>query len=330
MDQAEVSASSTGSASDTAADAEELKRLELTQIFQNTLAPIVELPALLAIFAESAEGGAAALKDVFGLDAALVFQQAVQQPVGEALAPCVGRIAAVYAIAEWGARAVVAFDRLVLFRALDTMYGGDGKFSGPAPARDLTGLEKSVAGQLAKVVITEIQSRLAPFVAFDCVLETVAEEFDAALFEKDRYDFISVQMRLGDLDEWVIVTLPARGIELARDLMAAPSEETPVELDPNWSRTLEHNVGRTEIDLIAVAAGPPMLLGEVARLQPGSLVEFDADRLEYVQIESDGEAIFEGKLGQTKGFLSICIETPLSANAADEAAQSGARSRPRA
>lgn len=137
-------------------------------------------------------------------------------------------------------------------------------------------------------------------------------------------------MRLGELDEWVIVTLPARGLELARHLIAAPSEETPVELDPNWSRYLEQNVGRTEVDLVAVAAGPPMLLGEIARLQPGSLVEFDADRLEYVQIESDGEAIFEGKLGQTKGFLSICIETPLSANAADEAAQSGARRRPRA
>jgi flagellar motor switch protein FliM len=73
-----------------------------------------------------------------------------------------------------------------------------------------------------------------------------------------------------------------------------------------------------------------MLLGEIARLQPGSLVEFDADRLEYVQIESDGEAIFEGQLGQTKGFLSICIETPLSAKADDEAAQSGARGRQRA
>jgi flagellar motor switch protein FliM len=295
----------------------ELMRPELTRIFHNTLVPIVEMPALLAIFTAGAEGSAAALKEEFGLDANLTFQQAVQQPLNEALAPCAGRVAAVYTISEWGARAVVAFDRLILFRALDTMYGGTGKFSGPAPTRNLTGLEQSVAGQLAKTVITQFHSRLVPFVAFDCVLEIVEPEFDGALFDKDRYDLISVQMRLGDLDEWVIVTLPARGVELARDLMGAPVEETPVELDPNWSRYLEQNVGRTEVDLLAVAAGPPMLLGEVARLQPGSLVEFDADRLEFVQIESDGEAIFEGQLGQTKGFLSICIETPLSAKAAD-------------
>ena len=331
MDEVEASATALSEAEAAAAvDADEPKRLELTHIFHNTLAPIVEMPALLEIFAASAEGSAAAFKDVFGIDASLTFQQAVQQPIGEALAPCAGRIAAGYAIAEWGARAVVAFDRVILFRALDTMYGGTGQLAGPAPARDLTGLERSVAGRLAKVVITELQSRLAPFVAFDCVLESVEPEFDGSLFEKDRYELISIQMRLGELDEWVIVALPARGVELARHLMGAPSEEAPVELDPNWSRYLEQNVGRTEIDLIAVAAGPPMLLGEVARLKPGSLVEFDADRLEYVQIESDGEAIFEGQLGQSKGFLSICIETPLSASAADDAAQSGTRSRPRA
>lgn len=335
MDQAEASAmagndaEATAEAAAAAAAADELTRLELTHIFHNTLAPIVEMPAWLAICAASAEGATVAFKDVFGLDAILTFQQAVQQPVGEALAPCAGRIAAVYAIAEWGARAVVAFDRIILFRALDTMYGGTGQLAGPAPARDLTGLEQSLADRLAKVVMTEVQSRLAPFVTFDCVLESVEPEFDVALFEKDRYELISIQMRLGELDEWVIVSLPVRGVELARHLMAAPSEEPQVELDPNWSRYLEQNVGRTEIDLIAVAAGPPMLLGEVARLKPGSLVEFDADRLEYVQIESDGEAIFEGQLGQSKGYLSICIETPLAPSTADDVAQSGARGRPR-
>jgi flagellar motor switch protein FliM len=56
-----------------------------------------------------------------------------------------------------------------------------------------------------------------------------------------------------------------------------------------------------------------MLLGDVAALQPGSLVEFDADQLEHVRIESEGEAIFEGQLGQQKGFFSICIETPVAA-----------------
>ncbi len=326
MDQAEVSAMAESEAS----AADELKRLELTHIFHNTLAPIVEMPAMLEIFAASAEGCAAALKDVFAFDSGLAFQQALQQPNTEALAPCAGRVVAVFAIAEWSARAVVAFDRLILFRVLDAMYGGNGQLAGPAPARDLTGLERSVAGRLAKVVINELQSRLAPLVAFDCVFESLEPAFDGALFEKDRYDFVSIQMRLGDLDEWVIVTLPARGVELVRHLIGAPSEEAPVELDPNWSRTLEQNVGRAEVELVAVAAGPPMLLGEIALLQPGSLIEFDADRLEYVQIESDGEAIFEGQLGQSKGFLSICVETPLSASAADEAAQSGARVRQRA
>lgn len=305
-------------------EAEELKRLELIKIFHNTLAPIAEMPALRAVFAASAEACSADLVETFSLDAGVAFMHAVQASPGEALTPCGTMVAAVYAIPEWGARAVVAFDRRILFRALDTMYGGDGQLEGAAPARDLTGLERSVAEQLARVVMARFRSNLVPFVAFECALEGVEQEFDVALFEKDRYELVAVQLLCGKFDEWIIVALPVRGLELARDQIATPSEEAPVELDPNWSRYLEQSVGRTEVDLIAVAAGPPMLLGEVALLRPGSLIEFDAERLEYVQIESDGEAVFEGQLGQTKGYLSICIETPLSAESAGEAVRARA------
>ena len=316
MDEADIPAMTASEAF----AADELKRLELTHIFHNTLAPIVEMPAMLELLAASAEGCAAALKELFAFESDLAFQQALQQPIADALAPCAGRIAAVFGIAEWSARAVVAFDRIILFRALDAMYGGSGQLAGPAPERELTGLERSVAGRLAKLVIGEIQSRLARLVPFDCVPESIEPAFDGAMFEKDKYELVSIQMRLGNLDEWVIVTLPARGLELARPLLMAPTEEPQVELDPSWNRILEQNVGRAEVELIAVAEGPPMLLGDVAGLQPGSLVEFDADRLEFVQIESDGEAIFEGQLGQSKGFLSISVQTPLSPRAADEAA----------
>jgi hypothetical protein len=37
-----------------------------------------------------------------------------------------------------------------------------------------------------------------------------------------------------------------------------------------------------------------------------------------VRIESDGEVIFEGQLGQQKGYFSICLETPMTVRS-DEA-----------
>lgn len=301
-------------------EAEELRRLEITEIFQNTLAPIVELPMLRAIFGESASGTTAALREAFGLELPVTFEQAIQYPASEALAPCAGMVGVIYLVPEWGARVVVAFDRLLLFRALDTMYGGDGRSIGPAPTRALTALELSVVQQIAKAILRQFQVRLAPFVTIDCIFERTDQVFDPAVFEKDRSELVAAQLRLGESEEWLVVAVPARGLELARDRIAAPAEEAPVEIDPNWSRCLEQNVGRTDVELVAIAAGPPMLLGEIARLQPGSVIEFDAESLEYVKIESDGEPIFEGRLGQSKGFFSVCIETPLSADADDEAA----------
>lgn len=298
---------------DTALEEDRLKRLEITEIFQSTAAPIIELPALRALIEASAIDCPPALRETFGLQAGVVLERTVQQSAYEALGPCSGMIGAVYFIAEWNARAVVAFDAMLLFRALDAMYGGDGRQLGDAPVRELSGLEESVADQLARAVMGQFQARLAPYVTFTCRLERIERSLDAEPFGADKSELVMAQLLLEAFDERIVVALPVRGLELVRDQISVPQEEAPVAIDPNWGRSLTESVGRTEVELIAVAVGPPMLLGDVAALQPGSLVEFDAEQLEHVRIESDGEAIFEGQLGQQKGFFSICIETPVAA-----------------
>ncbi len=301
--------------------AQALRRLEISEVFHNTLAPIVELPVLHGIFAEGAAGCTAVFAETFGLTLPVTFEHAIQHPSRDALAPCAGMISVIHLVTEWGARIVIAYDRMLLFRALDAMYGGDGRSVAPAAPRALTRLEQSVAEKLAKSILEQFRTRLAPFVSFDCVVERIEQDFDPAIFEKDRSELVAAQMRLGESEEWLVVAIPVRGLELAREQIATPHEEPPLELDPNWSRSLEQSVARTEVELVAVAAGPPMLLGEIASLQPGSLIEFDAELLEVVQIESDGEALFEGRLGQTKGNFSICVEAPLSPAADDESAE---------
>lgn len=310
---------------DTAPDEDQLKRMEITEIFHSTIAPIVELPALRALLDASVLGCSSALRETFGLDAEIVLERTVQQSSYEALGPCSGMIGVVYFIAEWNARAVVAFDAMLLFRALDAMYGGDGRQLGEVPVRDLSTLEQSIADQLARAVIGQFQAQLAPYVAFGCSLERIERAFDAEPFGKDKSELVLVQLLLEAFDERIVVALPARGLELVRDQITVPEEETPVELDPNWSHNLAESIGRTEVELVAVASGPPMLLGDVAALRPGCLVEFDAEQLEHVRIESDGEAIFEGQLGQQKGFFSICLEAPVAAKPDDVKGQPARR-----
>lgn len=310
---------------DTAPEEDRLKRLEITEIFHSTAAPIVELPAMRALLEASVLDWPAALRESFGLDGEVELERTVQQASYEALGPCSGMIGAVYFIPEWNARAVVAFDAMLLFRALDTMYGGNGRQLGPVPARELSGLEQSVADQLARTIIGRFEARLAPYVAFTCGLERIERSFDAEPFGKDKSDLVLVQLLLANFDERIVVALPARGLELVRDQIAIPEEEAPVEIDPSWSRNLAESIGRTEVEIVAVAAGPPMLLGDVAALQPGSIVEFDAEQLERVRIESDGEAIFEGQLGQQKGFFSICLETPVAAKPDEAKGPNGRR-----
>jgi flagellar motor switch protein FliM len=299
-------------------DADELKRYEITEIFHNSVLPIVELSALKLLFDECAKDVAAALAKEFSLDSEVTVERTFQLGAYDALAPSAGSIAAIYFIAEWNARSVVTLDRTLLFRALDFMCGGDGRGLGRPPSRALTALEQSVADQIGKVVVGRFQDRLAPYVSFGCELERVEETFNPELFVKERSEMVVVALHLTEIDERIVVALPARGLELIRDQISVLVEPEVVDLDPNWSRSLEHSVYKTEVDLVAVAEGPPLLLGDIARMRPGSLIEFDAACLEHVHIESDGETLFQGKLGQSKGYLSICVEAPVSPRDEDE------------
>ena len=81
---------------DTAPEEDRLKRLEITEIFHSTTAPIVELPAMRALLEASVQDCPAVLRDSFGLDGEVALERTVQQPSYEALGPCSGMIGAVH------------------------------------------------------------------------------------------------------------------------------------------------------------------------------------------------------------------------------------------
>jgi flagellar motor switch protein FliM len=222
-------------------------------------------------------------------------------------------VSAHFAIREWKAPAVVALERALLFRLLDSMYGGDGGRRGKAPARQLTGLEREIAGRIAGAVLSELSQCFARVCPFGFMLEHLEslpapEGFDAA------GEYLVIRLRLTDRPEQLVVAVPSSGLEYARERLTSPGERDEPSFDPNWNRTFQRNIGATDVELVAVAVGPPMTLGDVARLEPGSLVEFDATSLQHVRLISSDLPVYEGRLGQSKGSFTVLLEMALASS----------------
>lgn len=286
------------------------RRPAIARLFEKSRVPLARLPAVVKMLDEFADRSAAAINRLSPLEVEIEVAR-VDQGTPKSIAEASGqRIATHFLIREWRAPAIVCFDRMLLFRALDAMYGGDGARRGEAPTRVLTGLEREVAARIGGSVLAELRESIGAVCPFRFALDRVEAPPVAESFESP-IDCLLIRLRIVGHEDQIVVALPAGGLEYARDQLSAPGPEVEPDHDPGWTRSFQKNVSATEVELVAVAPGPPMTLGDVARIEPGSLVEFDAECLHHVRVECDELPVFEGRLGQSKGNFTVLLETAI-------------------
>ena len=288
----------------------------ITQLFEQSRPPITDLPVLRTLLEEVAVACSIALRDIARTDITVTLKLVGRAPLNKAMSSNIGTVCSLFLLPEWNAQGVVGFTKPFLFRILDSMYGGDGKQHAPVPERPLTQLEQSIAGQFATAVFDLLRRKLEPFVEFGLRLVSVDELADASMYEKNATEFAFIHFWFVELDEMLFVALPLKGLELARERLTNVSDETAHDIDPDWRRQFNQSVGSTQVEFVASCEGPAMLLRDVAEMRVGSTIEFDADVLQGVCLEVAGDRVFEGRLGQSKGYFTVCLEAPLTANPA--------------
>lgn len=290
----------------------------IVKLFEQSRLPVTDLPALHVVLQNAAVACANGLRDLAGIEATITVKRIERMPLNTAMAKHAGNICSLFLLPEWNAQGVIGFSSSLLFRVLDAMYGGDGKQSGSEPGRPLTQLDQKVAGQVASMFFDQVQHALRPFVDFATRLVSTEQLTDASMYEKNSTEFALLHLWLVEIDETLFIALPLKGLELARDQLTSVNDEAAHDLDPNWRRLFRKSIVSTQVELEASCEGPPMLLGDIARLRAGSLIEFDGAALDRVRLDADGDRVYEGRLGQTRGYFTVCLEAPLAAQPASE------------
>ena len=283
----------------------------MVRLFEQSRPPINELPALLVLLEEVASECAAALREIADIEFTITLKQVYRAPLNAAMVDMVGSVCSLFLIPEWNSQGVLSFSPSLLFQLLDAMYGGDNTQRGLAPDRELTQLERNIAGQIAMVLFECLRLKLKSFTDFGLRLVNVEQLTEASSYERNATDYILIKLLVGVTDEPVFLAVPTKGIELIRDHLTSSVDEASHDLDPNWRRQFQQSLGAATVDLVASCRGPQLLLCDVAKLKIGSTIEFDETCLQKVCLEAAGARIFEGRLGQLRGYFTICLEAPL-------------------
>jgi flagellar motor switch protein FliM len=280
----------------------------ILRMFEKTSPRLIDVAAVRMLFDKFATQAAAALSEFAPVEMNTRLEQLELGCTVEFLQAAPRVVTMAGSIVEWGATAFIRLDQMLLFRLLDAMYGGDPNQRAAMPARPLTALEGALAVQLAKAIMAKLRDALTGLCSFSF---HGARIVDPAVAAEAAGNSLSVflAMRVVETGESISIIVPAGGLELIREKTNSRDErKSEPGLDPEWSVDFRKSVLATTVALSAVVQGPAMTINDVARLQVGSVIEFDADALKRVRIESDDKPLFIGCLGQGRGVFTVLLE----------------------
>ncbi|MGE0768243.1 MAG: FliM/FliN family flagellar motor switch protein [Hyphomicrobiaceae bacterium] len=285
----------------------------MVRLLQRSRPKATELPGMQPMIDGYARACAETLLRVASLETTVAVDSFEQEDARSALHRLPGTILVLSFVPHWNARIVVRLDRSLLIRALDALYGGDPKKMGARPpARALTPLERSLAISIVRGLSCDLLSALGEAERAGSTEERLVESNDSEVLSGLKSEYVAATLRLVDVGEQLIVAFPMAALErLAEHLSATEAHQEHV-VDLDWTQQFRRNVERTSIELVAKIDGPRLHLSDIAALKVGSLIEFDKELIGNVSLVASEQAIFRGRLGQSKGNFTVLLDRPLT------------------
>ncbi len=283
-----------------------------TKLFQASKPPPSTLPAVLAVFEALADRLSFGLGALTSLSPNLTLDSITRgypTDVPTADAAVVGASAFV---PQWNGRIQVHYDRLLMVRFVEAMFGGNAARPMSASTRELTAFESALVISITDVILKEIQATFSGNGDISLTDIACSPTESGRPLRDDPTGAIVAQFRMPQFGDALWIALPAVGLDLVADTTSTREHHDTPGLDPRWTRDLGQTLGGTSMSLVAVAHAATISIGDVAVLRPGSLLEFDAECLNAVRLECADQAVLVGRLGQSKGRYTLCVETMAS------------------
>lgn len=286
----------------------------IVRLLQRSHPNAIDRPAVRSRMETYARACSEMLQKQASLETAVTLEELKQGEVKALLRQLPGTLLVSSFVPFWQARTGVRFDRSLIIRALDALYGGDPKkLTSRTPARALTSLERSLATRIGRGFVSELMSALGEGERADSTEERLIEPGEQLVLANPKLEYVAASLKLVDYDEQLTIAFPVSAIErLAEQLEASETQEEGV-IDLDWTDQFRQNVEQSTVELTAKIEGPRLHLSDVADLKPGSLIEFDREFMRSVTLTAGDQPVFKGRLGQSRGHFTVMLSRPLAA-----------------
>jgi flagellar motor switch protein FliM len=271
------------------------------------------LPVLNSIFEKMAVACVERFRD-YGSPVFTAFvNQVVSGDSWDLLEASADSIAVIFYCREWDARILLGVERRLIFAILEAMFGGDGTelpFDGTRP---FTALETRVGRLVCEFAAKALQTAFGTICEISFVPERTETALEFTTLGQTSMMMIQAKVLFQVLDQGgvLFVLIPQNAMNPIRQKLERERKPLPSSYDPRWTSALNSRVSKAEVILNAVIEGRSIPLDDILRLEVGKTIELSGTDKSII-LECEGDRLFRGRLGQSRGRFTITIEAPLN------------------
>lgn len=214
----------------------------------------------------------------------------------------------------WDARILIGLDHAFLFTLAEALFGGDGGEPPYAEARKLSSLELRLAQKILELFGRGLQTAFAAVNDAALKLERVETRLDFAAIAPRNAFGVAARVRLRVLGRHgeMFVLIPQAALNSVRQQLGRSLSEEAAVRDPAWTRQIEEEIGRAEVEVRGLIEERHFTLADIAELKVGGILRLKATAGTRIRLECNCEPLFWCDLGQDEGFYTLRVDESVS------------------
>jgi len=212
---------------------------------------------------------------------------------------------------EWDNGGLMMVDSALIYSIVDVLLGG--RKGTPAiriEGRPYTTIETKLIERMVGVVLSDMSSAFDPLSPVSFTLERMETNPRFAAITQGSNACVLARLRvdMGDRGGRVEILLPYATLEPIRELLLQMFMGEKFGRDSIWETHLTNELYLTDIDLQAVLAEKTLPLGEILNWKPGTLIVFNTQPQDRVELRCGQFPMYKASTGQKQGMLAVRID----------------------
>lgn len=196
---------------------------------------------------------------------------------------------------------------------INACYGGAERDPKLEPTSSFTQFEHSFVGDLCRSLVKSALRTSSNEHALATNLNATLVAKDQENIRLETADGLEVtwELRIAEYRQVFVTHIPSTCITAGSTAQGTQNVDASSPVDAEWSNQLRDKLNNTVSKLQAVIRLGEISLGNVSSLKTGSTIEIGKAGSIELTIDSEGQSIFSGKMGQKNGHYAVNIERSL-------------------